>query len=202
MNIKKAVVLFAAVLALGGLVAACSSDNSTSGTDQISVSDVWTRITTPTATTGAVYMNLESPDGDKLIKASVPTDVAAVTEIHETVSGEGMEGDSMDSGSGEGTTMEGGMAVEPADDAEGSMEGMDDEGATGEDSAMSGGMMGMRPIDSLTLPAGEEVALEPGGYHIMLIDLAEPIEEGDTVPVTLTFENAGEIEVEAEARES
>jgi copper(I)-binding protein len=62
--------------------------------------------------------------------------------------------------------------------------------------------MGMREIGSLTLPAGEEVSLEPGGYHIMLIDLAKPIEEGDTVPVTLTFEKAGEIEVEAEARES
>jgi copper(I)-binding protein len=193
MNIKKALVLFATVLALGGLVAACSSDDSTSGNDQISVSDPWTRITTPTATTGAVYMNLESADGDKLIKASVPTGVAGTTEIHETVTGEGAED--------MGTTMEGGIAVEPADDTEGSMDSMEGEGATGEDTAMSGDMMGMRPIDSLTLPAGEEVSLEPGGYHIMLIDLVKPIEEGDTIPVTLTFENAGEIEVEAEARE-
>ena len=194
MNIKKAVVLFAAVLTLGGLVAACGSDDSTSSSDQISVSDAWTRITTPTATTGAVYMNLESPDGDKLLKASVPTDIAGKTEIHETVDSEsGMD----DSGS---------MDDSGRMDDSGSMEGMDDsgsmEGETGMDDSMSPEMMGMREIGSLTLPAGEEVSLEPGGYHIMLIDLAKPIEEGDTVPVTLTFEKAGEIEVEAEARES
>jgi copper(I)-binding protein len=181
MKFKKMLVLFAAVLTLGGLVAACGSDDSTSSSDQVSVNDAWTRITTPTATTGAVYMDLESPDGDRLMKASVPSDVAGKTEIHETVGGEAADGEAMD----------------PA--MEGTMEG---QGATGEDSAMSGAMMGMRPIDSLELPAGEEVALEPGGYHIMLMDLVQPIEEGDTVPVTLTFEKAGEIEVEAEARES
>lgn len=194
MDIKKAVVLFVAVLTLGGLLAACGSDDSTSSSEQVSVSDAWTRITTPTATTGAVYMNLESPDGDKLVRASVPTDIAAKTEIHETVGGgddmEGMD----DSGSMEGM------------DDSSDMEGMEDsgsmEGEAGMDDSMSGDMMSMREIGSLTLPAGEEVSLEPGGYHIMLIDLAKPIEDGDTVPVTLTFEKAGEIEVEAEARES
>ena len=200
MNIKKAVVLFAAVLTLGGLVAACSSDDSVPSSEQVSVSDAWTRITTPTATTGAVYMNLESPDGDKLVKASVPTDIAGTTEIHETVGGEsGMEGMD-DSGS-----MDDSGNMEGMDDS-GGMEGMDDSGSmeseAGMDDSMSPEMMGMREIGSLTLPAGEEVSLEPGGYHIMLIDLAKPIEEGDTVPVTLTFEKAGEIEVEAEARES
>lgn len=181
MKTKKALVLFATVLALAGLVTACASDATTSGSEEISVSDPWTRITTPTATTGAVYMNLESADGDKLIKASVPTDVAGTTEIHETVSDDG--------------DME---STEGMEDS-GTMEGMDSESTM--DDSMSSQMMGMREIDSLTLPAGEEVVLEPGGYHIMLIDLANPIEEGDTIPVTLTFENAGEIEIEAEARQ-
>lgn len=208
MNVKKSALLLAAVLCCGALVVACSSDDSSSGNDQVSINDSWTRITTPTATTGAVYMNLESADGDKLMSASVPADVAGKTEIHETTGGHSKDGESRDS-EGEmdpGTTMEGGIAVEPADESEGesgsddSMEGM--EGATGEDSDMPAAMMGMQPIDSLDLPAGEEVSLKPGGYHIMMLELANPIVEGDTITVTLTFENAGEVQVEAEARES
>jgi copper(I)-binding protein len=61
--------------------------------------------------------------------------------------------------------------------------------------------MGMKEVDQIDIPAGETVTLEPGGYHIMLIDLAKPIESGDTVPVTLDFEKAGKIEVDATARE-
>ncbi|NDJ54944.1 MAG: copper chaperone PCu(A)C, partial [Chloroflexi bacterium] len=43
--------------------------------------------------------------------------------------------------------------------------------------------------------------LEPGGYHIMLIGIDETLEPGDTVTLTLVFENAGEFEIEAEVRE-
>ena len=185
MNVRKSAILLAAVLCCGALVVACSSDDSSSGGDQVSVSDPWTRITTPTATTGAVYMNLESADGDKLMSASVPTDVAAKTEIHETTGGDSMDDESIDGESG--SDMDSGATTE---------------GATGEDSAEPSAMMGMQPIDSLDVPAGEEVSLEPGGYHIMMFDLVKPIEGGDTVAVTLTFENAGEIQVEAEAREA
>jgi len=58
----------------------------------------------------------------------------------------------------------------------------------------------MRAVDRLEIPAGETVSLEPGGYHIMLLDLASPLEEGSTVELTLTFENAGELVVTAEVR--
>ncbi len=61
-------------------------------------------------------------------------------------------------------------------------------------------MMGMRPVSSIAIPAGKTVTLEPGGYHVMLFDLTGPIAEGDTIPVTLEFENAGEIKVDATAR--
>lgn len=69
-------------------------------------------------------------------------------------------------------------------------------------SAMGGTepMMGMRPVSSIAIPAGQTVMLEPGGYHVMLLDLTGPIAEGDTIPVTLEFENAGEIKVDATAR--
>ena len=53
--------------------------------------------------------------------------------------------------------------------------------------AMEGGVMKMRAVDSLPLSAGKPVALSPGGYHVMLLDLARPLKEGDSVPLSLTF---------------
>lgn len=57
----------------------------------------------------------------------------------------------------------------------------------GEDDGM--GEMQMAPVASLPLPAGEAVSLEPGGYHVMLLDLAAPLESGSTIEVDLTFES-------------
>jgi copper(I)-binding protein len=50
-----------------------------------------------------------------------------------------------------------------------------------------GGVMKMRAVNALPLSAGKPVELGPGGYHIMLMDLAHPLKEGDKVPLTLTF---------------
>ncbi|EAU42539.1 hypothetical protein FP2506_06856 [Fulvimarina pelagi HTCC2506] len=62
---------------------------------------------------------------------------------------------------------------------------------------MADGVMTMRELpDGLTVPGGEAVELEPGGYHIMLVGLKEPLKEEDRVPLTLRFEKAGEVEVE------
>jgi len=62
---------------------------------------------------------------------------------------------------------------------------------------MDAGVMRMRELaQGLALPAGETVALRPGGYHLMLMDLRAPLREGTPVPVTLVFERAGRIEVE------
>jgi copper(I)-binding protein len=47
--------------------------------------------------------------------------------------------------------------------------------------AQDGNMMRMRAVDQLALPAGKAVALKPGGYHVMLMDLAHPLKEGDVV---------------------
>ena len=206
MNVKKPALILTAILCCGALLAACSSDDSSS--DSVNVSDVWTRITAPTATMGAVYMKLESADGDKLMSASVPTDIAGKTEVHETVTGdegESMEGESMNGDSMDGEHTDGG----DTDGGDMGGETMDGEHTDGGDmggETMDGkegdAMMGMRPIESLELPAGEEVSLEPGGYHIMLFELKAPIADGDTIPVTLTFEKAGEVTVDAEARDA
>ncbi|MCC7327992.1 MAG: copper chaperone PCu(A)C [Burkholderiales bacterium] len=53
--------------------------------------------------------------------------------------------------------------------------------------AMAGGVMKMRAIDKLALPAGKAVELQPGGYHLMLMQLVQPLKAGDSVPLTLTF---------------
>ena len=81
---------------------------------------------------------------------------------------------------------------------------MDGESMDGEsmDSGSTTAMKGMKEVSSIEIPAGGSVQLKPGGYHIMLMELAKPITAGETVPVTLTFEKAGEVTVDAVARES
>ncbi len=55
--------------------------------------------------------------------------------------------------------------------------------------SMDGNMMKMRALpDGLELPAGKAVDLKPGGYHVMLMDLKQPLKAGDTVEVTLVVE--------------
>lgn len=64
-----------------------------------------------------------------------------------------------------------------------------------------GAVAEMTEVHSLELPAGESVALKPGGHHIMLMKLGGPLEAGDKVPVTLAFEKAGSVTVDAVVRE-
>ncbi|MFA7096931.1 MAG: copper chaperone PCu(A)C [Gammaproteobacteria bacterium] len=62
------------------------------------------------------------------------------------------------------------------------------------------GMMKMRPVDKIDIKAGGETALQPGGLHIMLIDLTQPLTPGERVPVTLTFEDGTSKNIDAEVR--
>lgn len=57
--------------------------------------------------------------------------------------------------------------------------------------SMAGTVMQMRPIAGLDIPAGQPVTLKPGGEHIMLLGLKGPLREGQSFPMTLTFEKAG-----------
>lgn len=52
------------------------------------------------------------------------------------------------------------------------------------------GVMKMRSVPALTLEPGKPVTLAPGGYHVMLMELKQPLKAGDTFPLTLTFEKA------------
>jgi copper(I)-binding protein len=62
------------------------------------------------------------------------------------------------------------------------------------------GMTGMTHTESLAIPAGGTVVLEPGGFHIMLMDLKHDLKAGDRVRFILAFEQAGVLNVDAEVR--
>lgn len=67
--------------------------------------------------------------------------------------------------------------------------------------SMDGGMMRMRPVAHFTVPADGVVSLTPGGFHLMFMELPAPFVAGETVPVTLTFEHAGAVNVNLTVRE-
>jgi len=71
---------------------------------------------------------------------------------------------------------------------------------------MDGSTMKMRAVPALELPAGQLVELKPGGLHVMLMDLKQPIKAGDKLVLTLVFEDKASkqresVEVQAEARQ-
>jgi periplasmic copper chaperone A len=62
--------------------------------------------------------------------------------------------------------------------------------------SMNNGVMKMRAVDGgLVIDPGKTVKLAPGGYHLMIMDLKNPLKQGDKVPLTLSFEKAGKVAV-------
>lgn len=59
------------------------------------------------------------------------------------------------------------------------------------------GVMKMRRVDGVKVTGGQSVTFRPGGYHLMLMDLKQPLKQGEKLPLTLVFEKAGEIGIEA-----
>lgn len=66
--------------------------------------------------------------------------------------------------------------------------------------AKENGTMGMEPLNAVEVPARDEVEFKQGGRHIMLIGVTEPMSIGDTIPFTLRFEHAGDMQITAEVR--
>lgn len=62
--------------------------------------------------------------------------------------------------------------------------------------SMEGDVMRMRQVEAIDLPAGQTVELKPGGLHIMFVGLKAPLKAGDTFPLRLRFERAGELRVD------
>lgn len=215
--------LAALALALPALLlGACGDDgddaaegttSTTEAAAEVSVTDVWAR---QVQDRGAVYMTIQGgAEDDALLRAEVPADIAGTVELHETVSGATGgttdAGDmSGDMGDGTDTPMSGGAEGDASTDAEGSgpmeqtttaPQGMGGDGGS-TTTMMGGGMMQMRPVDRIEVPAGGTVALAPGGLHVMLLDVPGTLEVGSTFEVTLTFEQAGTVNVTAEVREA
>lgn len=62
---------------------------------------------------------------------------------------------------------------------------------------MDGGVMRMRQVDAIEVHPGTPTVLQPGGLHIMFMGLRAPLKEGQKIPVTLTFEQAGQVVISA-----
>jgi copper(I)-binding protein len=168
-----------AIVALG--ISGCGDDESRDDASDsgsaatVDVMGAWARSSPAGVTAGAAYLTIESASGDQLTGASVPAGVAATAELHETVTGNAT--------SSEGTGDHG------TGDHE--MESTDDSGAA----------MTMRQVNTVELPAGEAVVFAPGGLHVMLIDLAAPLESGSSFELTLTFADAGPLTVTVDVRD-
>ena len=146
--IRRLAVVGLGMVLMAMTMAACGGDD-----DTVKAEDAWARTSAMMQDAGAVYVTLTGGEtADRLVKAQAPTDIAAMTEIHETT--------------------------------------MNDEGA-----------MMMGEVPAIDVPAGTTVMLEPGGYHIMLMNLTAPLESGQEFDVVLTFETAGDVTVPVEVRE-
>lgn len=179
--------LIAAVVAIAGLgAAACGDDGESTGSTSAAaptITGAWARASASSAANGAAYMEIKGGSADDaLVAASAPTEVAATTEVHETVmagNGAGMDRSKMSGSTGMATTT---MAM--------------GSGSTGS------GMMEMRQVEKVAIPAGKTVSFAPGGYHVMLLGLPKPLTVGQKFTLTLTFEKAGKIDVPVEVRAS
>jgi copper(I)-binding protein len=65
---------------------------------------------------------------------------------------------------------------------------------------MVGNVAQMRPVEAIEVTPGSPAVLQPGGLHVMLLDLRAPLQAGQSFPVTLRFERAGEVQVQVEIR--
>lgn len=204
----------AAGLLVGALIlTGCGSSDSGTSSDttkvertttvpaELEITDVWARQSPMGTTAGAIYLTITSPVDDELVGASVPTSVAAKTEIHETVAADDTDTSTTAMGGDEATTTAmGGDEATTTTGMGGSTETTMG-GESKDDGGMDEGAMTMKPVDAVELPAGKAVKLEPGGYHIMLLDLVKPLEVGEKIELTLTFDKAGEKTVTAQVRE-
>ena len=160
------------VLVAAALVAGCSS-----GGGSIKVTGSWARASSATTAAGAAYLTIQNTGSSADALVGVSTPAAGTAEVHETfVMGSATPPASLGAAMGSPMPSPSGLG--------------------------GSGMMGMRPIARLEVPAGGTIELKPGSYHIMLMELKAELKAGDTIELTLKFEKAGEIIVKAQVRDS
>ncbi len=185
-------VVAALTLALGaGLtVAGCGTSETTPATG-VEVSGAWARTSASGATTGVVYMTITGNQTDRLESLTVDPSIAAAAELHQMVAADGTVVAGSDSGGGGGGHHDHGGGG-GGDDA-----GADSGADTGSEQAMI-----MKPVTGgLAIPTGRDIVLGPGGYHVMLQELAHPLAAGDSFPLVLHFQRAGDQTVDVEVRD-
>jgi copper(I)-binding protein len=72
--------------------------------------------------------------------------------------------------------------------------------ATLHSTAMANGVMRMRPLDGIDVPEGGTVELKPGGTHVMIMGLRQPLAAGGTLALSLRFAKSGELKIDAAVR--
>lgn len=176
---RRAAVLLASTLLAGGLLAACGDDGETTAETGdgdatttevaagIEVTAAWARTSPMVASAGAAYLEITNGGAED--------DALLSASVPDTVAASVELHETRSAGPGPGNMGE----------------------ESGEGTGSSTPMMEMVPVDRIEVPAGETVSLEPGGLHIMLLELVEPLEAGDEIELTLTFEVAGEVVVAA-----
>jgi pentapeptide MXKDX repeat protein len=143
---------------------------------------------------GAAYFDITSVVDDSLLAVSVSSDIAARAEIHEVVKAMEMIDDASEMHNDEMHNDE--MHNDEMHNDEMHNDEMHNDEMHNDE--MHDGAMSMREMDALELPAGTLVQLVPGGNHIMLIDLAEPLVVGETFDLTLDFDQAPDLTVTVE----
>ncbi|MEO6571661.1 MAG: copper chaperone PCu(A)C [Ilumatobacteraceae bacterium] len=159
-----------------------SDDAGTAGMGGVSIEGAWARATAAGQTTGAIYFDV-TVDDDVLLDATVPASVASDAQLHEVVAADGTAETTAGTGHDMGD--------------------MDDTGDMADMPGAADDAMTMQPLtDGLELTAGRSVSFEPGSRHVMLVDLVEPLVVGGTIELTLDFQQAPDVTVDVEVRES
>ncbi len=142
-----------------------------SGPSSISVLDAWARPAL-SDNNAAVYLQMYNGSENADVLISISVEFARAVEIHES------------------STME--MEAE-GDELDGMIDSANSALATGD-------VMQMQPLDRLNIAAGQTVVFQPGGLHVMLIDLESNLALGDEFPLTMHFESGLSIELSVEVK--
>ncbi len=171
-----------------GLAAGCGTTEA-APTSGVEVSGAWARTTATGATTGVVYLTITGHQTDRLDGASVDPSIATAAELHQMVAADGTVIAGSDSGGGGGGHHDHGG-------------GGSEESTASDESTVDEQAMIMKPVaDGIAIPSGRDIVLGPGGYHLMLQELTHPLAAGDTFPVVLHFQRAGDQTVDVEVRD-
>jgi periplasmic copper chaperone A len=179
---------FFALLTIAALtITACGQAPGAAGGSPIEVQDPWARAAV------AMDMNMDT-DADAMSEGAMDEDAGADAMA-------GMNHDAMNHG--EGATSAVYMTlVNPTGQADALIGAATDAAEIVELhlSSMDNGIMRMRPVERIDVPANGQAELMPGGYHVMLIGLTRDLDAGDTIDLTLNFEQAGALELSVPVR--